>query len=324
MNTGTLVISLDFEIHWGVSDSHTVDSYRENLKNVPAIVKRSLRMFEQYGVHTTWATVGMLFCENKEEIFSLVEEANRPTYNETRLNNYLVAESAGKNEQEDPFHFAGSLIRQIGQTPGQEVASHTFSHYYCLEAGQAPEHFFYDLRAAKEVAARRNIEIYSIVFPANQFHPDYLDICRKQGIKCYRGNYPSRIYQFQAKANEGYGKRLARLIDTYLPLKGARTVTPVMENGILNVPASCFLRPYSKWLSPLESLRIRRMKKEMTVAAKRKHIYHLWWHPHNFGANMGKNFAVLETMLKHYSFLKEKYGMQSLTMKEIYEQYSNK
>lgn len=324
MNTGTLVISLDFEIHWGVSDHHTIDSYRENLANVPAIVKRSLKLFEQYGVHTTWATVGMLFCETKEEIFSLVEEVNRPSYTEKKFSNYLVAEGAGKNEKEDPFHFASSLITRIKETPGQEVASHTYSHYYCLEPGQTPGQFFYDLRAAKEVAARHNIEISSIVFPANQFHPDYLDTCRKQAIKCYRGNYPSKIYQFQAKSREGYVKRLARLIDTYLPLMGARTVTPVMENGIMNIPASCFLRPYSKRLSFLESLRIRRMKKEMTTAAKRKQVYHLWWHPHNFGANMEKNFAVLETMLRHYDLLKKKYGMQSLTMKEIYEQYSNK
>ena len=70
MNTGTLVISLDFEIHWGVSDTHTVESYNENLRNVPEIINRLLKIFREKNIHATWATVGMLFCKNKEELFA--------------------------------------------------------------------------------------------------------------------------------------------------------------------------------------------------------------------------------------------------------------
>lgn len=318
METGVFVISLDFEIHWGVSDHHTIESYNENLRNVPAIVKRSLQIFREKGIHATWATVGMLFCKSKEELFAYVKPENRPDYARKEVSNYIVAEQAGNNEQDDPYHYAPSLIKEIIRTPGQELATHTFSHYYCLEPGQTPEAFFHDLGAAIAVAKKENIELHTIVFPANQFKKDHLTMCERQGIKCYRGNYPSWMYQLKAKAEEGLWKRFCRLLDTYLPVNGSRYVEPVRDGGLLNIPSSCFLRPYSKKLSFLEGLRVLRIKREMTGAAKRKKIYHLWWHPHNFGQNMEKNFSILIKVLEHYKKLEQRYNMQSLTMDEVY------
>ena len=318
MNTGTFVISLDFEIHWGVSDHHTIESYNENLRNVPRIVKRCLQLFREKNIHATWATVGMLFCKSKEELFAYVKPEHRPQYVRKEVSNYIVAEQAGNNEQDDPYHYAPSLVREIIDTPGQEMATHTFSHYYCLEPGQTPEAFFHDLSAAVAVAKKENVNLYSIVFPANQFKKDHLLECKKQGIKCYRGNYPSWMYQLKAKAEEGLWKRFCRLADTYLPVNGSRYVEVTMEDGLMNIPSSCFLRPYSRKLSFLEGLRVLRIKREMTAAAKKKKIYHLWWHPHNFGQNMEKNFAILQKVLEHYQKLEKKYNMQSLSMAEIY------
>jgi len=318
MKTGVFVISLDLELHWGVSDQKSIDEYRENLENEPKVSRRLLEMFREKNIHATWATVGMLFCQNKEELFAYVKPEHRPTYTRENVSNYVVAEKAGNNETDDPFHYAYSLVREIIETPGQEMATHTYSHYYCLEPGQTRDQFYYDLGAAQAVAKKENINLASIVFPANQFRKDYLQQCKMQGIKCYRGNYPSWIYQFNAKSLEGPFKRMARLVDTYIPLKGHRCVEPVMEDELLNIPASCFMRPYSEKLSFFEPLRIARMKKEMEAAAKRKQVYHLWWHPHNFGRNFDKNFSALEKILDHYKVLEKKYNMQSLNMEEIY------
>ena len=55
---------------------------------------------------------------------------------------------------------------------------------------------------------------------------------------------------------------------------------------------------------------------EMTYAAKNNELYHLWWHPHNFGVNINENMDNLVTLLKHYQLLHTKYGFASLTMKE--------
>ena len=58
---GTLIVSLDFELHWGVRDVKTVAQYRENLLGVRRAIPALLATFADYGIHATWATVGFLF-----------------------------------------------------------------------------------------------------------------------------------------------------------------------------------------------------------------------------------------------------------------------
>ena len=64
---GALVISLDFELHWGVRDKRPVDGpYRENLLGAREAIPRMLDLFEEFGVAATWATVGFLFAKNRD------------------------------------------------------------------------------------------------------------------------------------------------------------------------------------------------------------------------------------------------------------------
>jgi hypothetical protein len=52
----------------------------------------------------------------------------------------------------------------------------------------------------------------------------------------------------------------------------------------------------------------------MTAAARTGRIFHLWWHPHNFGVSLEENLAMLEAVLRHYRVLADTYGMQSQCM----------
>jgi hypothetical protein len=67
----------------------------------------------------------------------------------------------------------------------------------------------------------------------------------------------------------------------------------------------------------LDWLRFRRIKGQMLHAAKKGEIFHLWWHPHNFGMHTKENLAFLTKILEYYAKLQEKYEMQSLNMEEI-------
>lgn len=321
MQKGSFIISLDFELHWGVSDHRTVESYYENLKNTPAVVKKLLALFARRNIHATWATVGMLFCRNKNEITSFVAEKDRPGYTNSSLSNYFVAQKAGTDEVADPFHYANTLIKEIIETPGQELATHTFSHYYCLEPGQSSEQFLHDLNAAIKITEREGISPVSIVFPRNQYNEEYLKKSKQAGLKIYRGNFYSWIYKPEAKSAESLLKRFFRLADAYLPISGHRVVRADFSGDMVNIPASCFLRPYNSKLSWIDPLRLQRIKSEMTTAAKKGMIYHLWWHPHNFGKNMEQNFKILIDILDHFDQLSSTYGMQSMNMKDIYEKY---
>src|SRR5690606_5363731 len=85
----------------------------------------------------------------------------------------------------------------------------------------------------------------------------------------------------------------------------------------MNVPSSRFLRPFmKKGGKTMEYLKLRRIKNSMTYAAKNKLMYHLWWHPHNFGTNTDVNMATLNSILKHYKKLSIRYGFESATMLE--------
>src|SRR6201993_5244549 len=82
---GALVISLDFELHWGVRDSASLDGReRARLLSARRIVPRMLDLFEEFSIHATWATVGLLFAHSRKEVEAF-KPPRRPKYQDTRL-----------------------------------------------------------------------------------------------------------------------------------------------------------------------------------------------------------------------------------------------
>jgi len=59
----------------------------------------------------------------------------------------------------------------------------------------------------------------------------------------------------------------------------------------------------------------------MLRAAQTGAVFHLWWHPHNFGVNQKENLKNLEIILQYYEDLRKAHDLQSLTMKEVCELY---
>ena len=123
---GTLIVSLDFELFWGMLDVCPLEKYQDNVLGGRKAIPELLALFQKYGIHATWATVGYLFAGSVQEAASFFpEEALRPTYDDPALNSY--AEFSKIGETEAPCFFAPSLIDLVAGTPGQEIGSHTFS-----------------------------------------------------------------------------------------------------------------------------------------------------------------------------------------------------
>jgi peptidoglycan/xylan/chitin deacetylase (PgdA/CDA1 family) len=318
---GAFVISLDFEIMWGVCDKPDIRSYYlDNLLGVRRVIPSLLDMFTQYGIRASFATVGMLFAGTRDELQRHLPEL-KPQYNNKLLSPYIhEIDAVGENENTDPFHYASSLINMIAQTPGQEVGCHTFCHYYCLEDGQTIAAFEADIDAALRIAANKSITLKSLVFPRNQFNDSYLEVLRKFGFTSYRGNEQSWMYQARNRQDEKLFRRMCRLADSYVNLSGHHIYHWDSFKGkgpLFNIPASRFLRPYNRKLKRLEGLRLKRILNDMTTAAKQKAIYHVWWHPHNFGVQLEENLEFLRRILTHYQDLQQKYAFESLTMSEV-------
>lgn len=308
---GTLVVSLDFELFWGMLDVCTLDEYRENVLGGRKAIPQMLALFEKYHIHATWAAVGFLFAENAAELCKFFPEC-RPGYREEKLNPYpLVSQiSAG----DAPCFFAPDLIDLIAQTPGQEIGSHTFCHYYCREAGQTVEEFAADMAAAKAIAKQKGYDVKSVVLPRNQCEPEYTEVLRKLGFTAYRDEENDWIHE---RIHFRPLKRLLRLADVYLPLTGLGGYVPKCENGIWNVVGSRMYKPILKPLAFLERVKLARIKAQMRHAAKHNLTFHLWWHPHNVGVKTEAHLAQLEELFDYFDTLRTQYGMQSRNMGEI-------
>jgi peptidoglycan/xylan/chitin deacetylase (PgdA/CDA1 family) len=316
---GTLIISLDFELFWGVRDVITLHAYRSNLAGVRTAIPAMLAMFEEHGVRATWATVGFLFFASRADLLRHVPDKT-PAYEAPALSPYPALATIGENEAADPYHFGRSLLEQIRSVPGQEIGSHTFSHYYALERGQTSETFRHDLLAAIRAGRQLGVEIRSLVFPRNQYNPDYIGICRDLGLTSYRGNERSWIYRERRGDEDLLWKRGIRLLDSYLNFSGHHTfrLEDVARSGApFNLPASRFLRPWSGKLRFLEEPRLRRIERAMTYAAREGEAFHLWWHPHNFGVNLDRNLANLRRILNHFDRLRAAHGMESASMGDV-------
>ncbi|GAB3791379.1 polysaccharide deacetylase family protein [Dyella agri] len=318
MNASTFVISIDFELYWGVRDTRSLDSFRHRLDGVRQAIPRMLRLFEQHHVHATWATVGLLFCRDRGAAL-LAAPSERPGYENVALCPYRYLEQSV--DLDERYHFAPELVELIASTPGQEVASHTFSHYYCREAGQSMTAFRADLEAAIRIAAARGLVPRSLVFPRNQWNPDYLAVLAEHGITAYRGNENGWLYAATDRGGQNAVRRMGRLFDSYVNLSGHHTYALESCAGELpfNFPASRFLRPYNPRLAWLEGLKLRRITRAMRHAARHHEVFHLWWHPHNFGVDIDQNIGFLERVIEEFEYLREHEGMRSLGMAELTE-----
>ena len=325
MDCGNFVISLDFELMWGVRDKKTIEQYGKSILGVHTVIPRLLSTFNDYKICGTFSTVGFLFFETKAELLANIP-AKLPDYSNKDFSPYLgYFDTIGKDYYEDLYHFAPQLIDEIKKYPEHEIGSHTFSHYYCLENGQTLEDFKADMEMAIKVAKNKNVNITSLIFPRNQFNNEYLNFCGKSGIICYRGNEHSWLYKAKNGELDSKFRRAFRLIDAYINISGHNCYSRENLTGKfpVDIPSSRFLRPYNKRLKIFEKFRLNRIKNGMTYAAKNNLTYHLWWHPHNFGTSQNENFDFLEKICKHYNELNKKYNFQSLTMSKLANQILN-
>jgi len=319
MTNGKFVISLDFELMWGVRDKKNIINYGDNIRGVHEVIPKTLEIFSKYNIKATFSTVGLLFFETKKELIESIPKV-KPKYtlsNLTPFGQYL--NNIGSNYEVDKYHFAPDLIKEIQKYPEQEIGTHTFSHYYCLEHGQNEFEFKADLESAIVIAKKYNITLTSLIFPRNQANDDYLKLCLELGIFCYRGTEHSWLYKAKNGGEETKLRRMLRLLDAYVNISGHNCYSDMYLKSKMpvDIPSSRFLRPYSKKLRFFDKLRLNRIKSGMTYAAQNNLTYHLWWHPHNFGINQNENFVFLEKILQHYDELNKKYNFQSITMSNL-------
>lgn len=310
---GIFCISLDFEKYWGIHDVMDFDLYKEQLRKVDEIVDQLSTTFEHHEIRTTWAVVGLLLEEKQEDLECVEIPYENKDYSPFPLKKEIL--------KRIPLTCRSAIaqLEILRQLPNQEIASHTYSHFYALENGVTTADFELDCQRMKKAGDALNIDFKSIVFPRNQIHPTFLKIAKNYGIESFRGNQESRLWTNSKFTDEKLLKRGQRFLDAYVKIATTESFTiqdlPSTEE-VLNIPSNRFFKPIGK-IKALERKKLKQIKAEMSYAAKQNSIYHLWWHPHNFGNHTKEHFEQLNEILNHFNLLKSEYGFQSLNMKGI-------
>ena len=308
------VVSLDLELYWGLHDQVPPERAAPRMAGVRAAVDGICRLFERYDIHATWAVVGLLMARDRDEALAAAPPV-RPAYNDATRDAYRWMDQLPPQE----MCFGPELVQRVADTPNQEIGSHTFSHLLCLEPGPTMAQFRADLRAARQISERRGISPVSLVFPRNQFDESHLRVAYEEGFLNVRGTPRAEAYRPRPGRRESPAIRAVRLLDAHLPVVPAESLwcePRTLPEGPVDVPASRFARPAHR-IRPLLQLQLRRVLAEMRQAVQDKRSYHLWWHPHNMAVDLENNLVMLEEILRHAAYLRDRYAWGSYTMAEV-------
>ncbi|MCH2231587.1 MAG: polysaccharide deacetylase family protein, partial [Crocinitomicaceae bacterium] len=210
LSNGIFCISLDFEKFWGLHDVADPDEVSVNLMKVSDIIKRKLEIFENKGIHATWATVGLLLDENPIKTYSYKGKIN---YEIAEYSPYPLAE---KYKKVEPSILSGvDEVKQILNTEHQELASHSFSHLYAIEKGIDRPAFIEDIDDMIYALSKFNSQATSIVFPRNQVNEEWLELLNSAGYKAFRGNQQNSLWSNESYSKESLVKRGRRWSDAY-------------------------------------------------------------------------------------------------------------
>ena len=70
----SFVISLDFELFWGVLRSRLTHHYGSNVLGVWESIPAILKVFSKHEIRATWATVGGILCDDFKQWESLIND----------------------------------------------------------------------------------------------------------------------------------------------------------------------------------------------------------------------------------------------------------
>jgi len=316
MNNGGFIVSLDFELMWGMAghDREYLQKYSDNIRHAPEALLEIIKICSRYGVKLTVAHVGAMTQSHPSELRGITPPI-QPTYYNSAFYSGNIIHIMPELAKEPELFCCPTTLKELLKKLNVELASHTYSHYYCLEDGQTIEQFENDIIQVR----KHSLSDYStIIFPRNQVSEDYLNICAKHGFTHYRGIVEDFIHRPSKTKSHFSLKGVLRLLDSYVPITGDKTFKEIKEiGGMKNVPGSMFLRPYNRNLKWLESLKVSRIKRSMKKAAQKGEFFHLWWHPHNFGNNMAENITQLSEICEFYSKLHDKYEFHSYFISEL-------
>lgn len=311
---GRFVISLDFEGYWGMSDivefnESKINSYFYNYENTI----NTLHSYLEKNIKSTWAIVGFLLAESAQEILDNGYVIT-PNYKNSRLDNYKIIKKISQRKQQFASDrlFKQAFCQKLSGTNNIEIASHTFSHFYCNEPNVSIEDFQKEVDFFRDLLKTKyGKDVKALILPRNQINTQFLRLANLHEITVVRSN-PRHYELFSSNILN----RLNRLYNSLLPNYNIFDFTNKTLSHLKISPGTRFLR-YNVRNEKLLSIFTNAVIKEMTYAARNGLHYHLWWHPHNFCHNLDFKMVLLDQIISHYKDLNKRFGFKAVWMSEL-------
>ena len=308
---GISVISIDYEFAWGYADKKLSNEDKTRIKKEKEIVERLINLFEKYEIVATWAIVGHLLesnCKNKESVFH--PEYQRPILKNSKID-WFFQYPFEEETKDSLWYDSNNLISKIQKSfIKHEIGSHSYAHIMYDENIVNEKNIESDLLNMRRVHDTKGLSRKSFVFPRNieGFH----SLLKKHGVKNYRGN-SKKWYLILP----GVFRKLGHFVDFFIPLTPT-SLPEVHKSGLVNVKDSMLLfgRNGLRRIIP-SSLILWKAKRGIKKAAKRKEVFHLWFHPSNFSYHTEEQFYILENILKEVEQRVKAGEIENLTMGEV-------
>lgn len=309
LDRGTFVVSIDTELAWGRAHRRSEGGARHRGVAEREAVEGVLAVLARHGITATWAVVGHLFLDAcHDDGRGPHPELVAPAY-DWLAGSWLDVDPC-TSLAEDPDWYGRDIVDAILACPvRQEVGSHTFSHVIVDDPGCSPAVLDSELAAATAVAAARDLELRSFVYPRNQV----AQVARLagHGFRCYRGGRSSPPFADRPR----WQRRLLAAADGLRPLPGSAALPALDAGGVWNVPQTYLFDPAASRRPA--ALWARRPVARLHQAARQRSLFHLWFHPHNVAAAPGRALGALERVCAEAARLRGAGRLEVLTMGDL-------
>lgn len=261
LSPGRLVISLDFEIGWGVWESERwrARQARDVYRDLRPALRRFVDFLDARQLALTWATVGAMVSPRADGEFDYLPGAARD-----HIHRFLAEAAPDTIDGRDLFDIVSGA-----RTP-QHFASHSYSHTRFDYAGMTGEALTTDLARSTARMAELGHPVDALVFPENIVA--HWDALAANGIRVGRLPAP----QVRPTGLGPLDRVLSRTI----------AAPPLAQDsaggtGVAAHSGSLFFNWYGAALSLRRAMVERQARLGLAEAVRTGGTLHLWLHPFN-------------------------------------------
>lgn len=305
--TGTITISIEIELGWGVARFDKLDKLSPGREAETTYLSRLLDLCDEHDIGITFDVVGHLFHESCEGDHGGPHPAG------------WWDVDPGTSVAEDPLFYAPDLVEDIqSREAGHEICTHTYSHVECDKV--CPEVVAWEIERSNQVHRRHGIPASESIVPPRHGPPP-ADVLTERGVEI------KRVPHYRAEGVERPATRPGKLYEILIdrhPTSDPKVVDGVLETYSTEYTslAAPYLRagtydPHPVYRTmPLSSRqRLHEWNLRRCLKAAEKSDVHLWCHLYDLANE--RQWPQIESFIEQLGRRTDNDRFEVQTMREL-------